>query len=61
MVGLRRTKYPINFQEEIFEFEAIRCNAWNRKFVVYYINLLIGGVQRRVDVFIAGKFVQSGQ
>jgi predicted nuclease of restriction endonuclease-like (RecB) superfamily len=41
MVGLRRTKYQINFQEEVFEFEAIIYNAWNRKFVAYYLNVLI--------------------
>jgi hypothetical protein len=32
MVGLRRIKYHINFQEEIFEVEAMVCNAWNRMF-----------------------------
>jgi hypothetical protein len=39
---------------ETFEFEAIVCNAWNKIFVTYYINLLVGGIQRKVEIKIDG-------
>jgi hypothetical protein len=53
-VKLIITNYVLKFDEKVFEFDAIVCNAWNRTFVAYYINLLIGEIQRKLKMKIDG-------
>jgi hypothetical protein len=53
-VKLIRTNDVIDFVGKMFEFGTNICNAWNRTFVAYYINLLIGGIQRKVEISING-------
>jgi hypothetical protein len=59
-VSLIRTTYEIEFMDKNYIFEAVICNAWNRTFVVYYINLLIGGIQRKTEIRIDGVLWTEG-
>jgi hypothetical protein len=58
-IELKRRKYVIIFDGREFIFEAICCNTWNRVFINYYINLLIGGAARKMKFSIDGILLSN--
>jgi hypothetical protein len=53
--SLKRTKYIINNLNNIDEFKALYFNGWNLYSLSHYINFLIGGTRKKVNILIDGN------
>jgi tetrahydromethanopterin S-methyltransferase subunit E len=53
-VGLDKDDYEITVGESTHSFNAIVCNAWNNKCLQRYINSLISGEPRSVELWLVG-------
>jgi hypothetical protein len=59
LTGLKRTKYIINNAQNIDEFEALYYNGWNLYSLNHYMNLLIGGARKKMNILIDGNVINN--
>jgi hypothetical protein len=57
LADVSRTKieYEIILNGSVHNFKAVMFNAWNHRSLEYYINCLIGGEQRKVEIYLDGQ------
>jgi hypothetical protein len=51
---MNRIQCDIIIDGSIHNFHIVVCNAWNRSSVVAYINCLIGGMRKKMGLYIDG-------
>jgi hypothetical protein len=49
-----KIEYEIILNELVHNFIAVVCNAWNHRSIEYYINCLIGGEQKKIEIYLDG-------
>jgi hypothetical protein len=57
--SLKRTKYVINNGQNIDEFEALYYNGWNMYSLNHYMNLLMDGTRRKMNILIDGNIINN--
>jgi hypothetical protein len=53
-VTLSKIEYEIILNGSVHNFMAIVCNAWNHRPIEFYINCLIVGEQKKIEIYLDG-------
>jgi hypothetical protein len=54
-VQITMTEYEIILNGSAHNFMAVVCNGRNHRTIEYYINCLIGGEQKKVEIYLDGQ------